>query len=365
MALTRVTAGVLREVWQKTDAQGPGDVVVTTGIKLSAKQLNRVEGRLVLTSVANTPVFSGVASIVGGFLVITVTNAGAPGATATWTLELTLNHSLQQRSTNGGMTLLVLNGTLGAPPPPIPETLAQAYATGAVAADQTLVVKDANGGPVIVSGTDNVGLTAGPLFEVVAGEQAAQVVFSQYSTLFNMNVELVRSRGTIGAPADVQVADPLGGISWNGRVGLVRSAATIQAVVTSVAGPAISAALDVYTSFNDVPTQAVRFVTDAAGSRVVVYGNLCAGNITPGGGADKTVVLTNTATLPAVPQADQVYFAAIDFGGGGAGSNLAAIAVEAEEPAIGGAAFADYQSGIPIHYNGTDYYLLARNMNPA
>lgn len=114
MAAVKVVSGGLREVWQESVAQNGGTIeTVTTGIACSAENLPRVQGRLVLDTVTNTPFFTVALSVVTGRLVVTIANTAPAGNFGTWTLDITLNHSIQQAPGRAGAPAAPISIVLG------------------------------------------------------------------------------------------------------------------------------------------------------------------------------------------------------------------------------------------------------------
>lgn len=100
----KITAGVLREVWQgSAPLDGGATEVVTTGIRASATILSRVFGICVLQSVAGAPSITATPSIVNKRLVVTLVNSAAVGNSATWQLNVLLTHSIQQALDPSGL----------------------------------------------------------------------------------------------------------------------------------------------------------------------------------------------------------------------------------------------------------------------
>jgi hypothetical protein len=104
---TKLISGILREVWQSSaPLDGGGTEIVSTGIACSASKLSQIQPILKLDQVTNAPKITGAASVVDGKLTIILSNAAAAGNTASWILDVTLNHSFQQAS--GSVTAPVL-----------------------------------------------------------------------------------------------------------------------------------------------------------------------------------------------------------------------------------------------------------------
>jgi hypothetical protein len=397
MALIKLVSGGLREVWQESAQQGPGAEVVSTGIRIAASQLSRIQGILAIGAVVGAPDFQATPTVVGGFLHVTVLNFAAPGNSGAWVLDVMLTHSIQQLTTPADPgIILIVGGGLGTPA--IPETLAQAYDMGAAPADQKMVLSNVKGGGVLIDGSTAAVTGNGVCLELrqnaynyipfvisrcIGGQSSGPVM------QFN------RAHGSFAAPANIVGGDELGTIDYYGRYGGAPNLlARIVSLVTSVAaGP--DAAIDFYTAFHDVLVQSWEMWADGANNGVLTgfgnakvlpainnngsvglvagpawtsvaaytinaLANVCLGAGAVGGGANLTVMLPNTATLPA-PQADQVYLGSQNWAGTG-GNNHAALAISAEEPA-GGALEPDMT--IPIVYNGTPVYLLAVNRMPS
>jgi hypothetical protein len=94
---TRIVTGVLREVWQElVPLDGGASQTIQTNITCNAVLLPKVDARLTLNSLTANPLIGATTGIANGKLTVTITNAAVPGNLATWTLDVTLNHSFQQ-----------------------------------------------------------------------------------------------------------------------------------------------------------------------------------------------------------------------------------------------------------------------------
>jgi hypothetical protein len=96
---TKLISGVLREVWQSSaPLDGGAAEAITTGIACSAAKLSQVQASVTLRQIVNAPSFADPVLSISptGKLVVTLTNTAGAGNTATWLLDVTLNHSVQQ-----------------------------------------------------------------------------------------------------------------------------------------------------------------------------------------------------------------------------------------------------------------------------
>jgi hypothetical protein len=106
---TRLVAGAFREVWREiVPLDGGASQLVTTNIACDTSGLPKIDARLVLDSVNGGPQLTATLGIANKRLTITIANTAPAGNLATWTLDVTLNHSAQQ------------NRGLGAAPTPAP-----------------------------------------------------------------------------------------------------------------------------------------------------------------------------------------------------------------------------------------------------
>lgn len=97
MDAVRILSGGLREVWVDSVALAGGTSrTITTGIRADARQLSRAQAFLVLLDTVGIPQISASLSSVSGFLTVTVANGAIPGCTATFAIDITLIHSVQQ-----------------------------------------------------------------------------------------------------------------------------------------------------------------------------------------------------------------------------------------------------------------------------
>jgi hypothetical protein len=210
------------------------------------------------------------------------------------------------------------------------------------------------------------------------------------------SLQFYKTRGTFSAQANIQIGDELGTIDFYGRLsGVPVLGSRIVSVQTDV-GPNATA-LDFYITPDIVgtATRIFRMASANPNSNTVlwcyndteiipdvdhhgflgrpslrwlginvdsalVYANVRLGGGSVGGGANQTVMLPNTATLPA-PQANQVYVGALDWTGTG-GGGLAALAISSEELVVSTGGVPN--TLIPITFNGVPYYLLGINRAP-
>lgn len=273
----------MREVWTSDVLLvGGANEVVHTSIAISQRQIDRVQGFVVLVTPTGTPLLTAVPSIsASGHLDVTISNTAAPGNTAHWRLDVTLNHSVQQTTsgnTGANWTIVVFNSGGGGVP--APQNLAQTYAIGTLSAHQTMTLTDANGGGVIVDGTD-AGLTVpGAAFEVRASDTiATPTLLSRYGDDAVAHVlEFSKARGNFGAPADAQTGDAIGVLSFDPRINgaLYAGGVSIQAVCQAVGGPTLRTSLDFYVTAPGGPNVTFlshRIYASAANtSEFIVYG---------------------------------------------------------------------------------------------
>lgn len=394
MAATRIVTGTLREIWREAAGQpGGAPQVITTSIRISPQSLSRTRALLVVDGVVGAAVPGAVASVVGGVLVLTVSNP--VGATSfTWTLDVELTHSLQQSLDPAhGAYIAIVNG-FGVGGTASTQNLSQTYNFGAAAADQRMIIDTAKGGGVVIEASTAAVTGDGGSFEIRQNAAFAVpfVVRRVGNIVAGPNAQFARARGTLPIPAAVQSGDELATIDY---YGFPVAAYTLDARIVT---KCVSAAPTYGTGFEFHLTPragalglAMKLNGDGVGSNTVLtlynspdvesganhtgrlgesgaqwsqahidtvnaYSNLCIGGATIGGAALHTVLLPNTATMPA-PQANQVYIGSEDFGAG-IGSNEATLSISAEEPSIGTTP-TNPSRLIPIIYNGSRFYLLA------
>jgi hypothetical protein len=112
MAIQCTTRGTYREIWQDaTPLNGGSSIVVPTGISANSASLPRVFGILSLRTIVGAPDITATPSILNGRLVVTITNAAAPGNSAAWKLDVTVNHSIQQSRDPNGQGAIYVIGT--------------------------------------------------------------------------------------------------------------------------------------------------------------------------------------------------------------------------------------------------------------
>jgi hypothetical protein len=402
MAATRLIRGIQREIWQELVAQTPGDgaVAITTNIRIGAGQLCRVQGLFTCDVPTGSPTWTVVPSrSAAGFLVVTVTNTAAGGNNGTWTLDVRLVQSISQANqgaTQGsqGTTgyIMISNGAtsgLGGT-----QTLAQTYAIGSAAADQRMIVTTADGGGITIDCTDAGVMADGTSLEIrqSAAWSLPTVIGRRGNDALAGLLQFDKARNTYLIPEDVQANDELGAIEFYGRVNATpQRGARIVGKTYAVDGNDLEGSIAFYTRSASGEELVATLYTSAGfprlqiadadgdivpaannqghlGHRLGPYAwqdlaaytinalaNVCLGAGAVGGGANLTVMLPNTATLPA-PQADQVYLGSNNFA---LGTTLAAFAICAEEPAIDPGEGTDPQKLIPIIYNGVSMYLLA------
>jgi hypothetical protein len=398
MAFGKIISGSAREIWSDTDGQpGGGSVTVVTGIRMSPPHLSRIRGQLIITEIVGAPIpVAQVQLTPTGFLQVFIGNA-VGGSSIKWVLDVERTESQQQRidpaSPNGVIT--VVNGTMNAVGGA--QTLAQTYAFGSDPAHQRMILLDADGGGITIDGTD-----AGMTVNGVSLEIRQSTICSTPTVIGRRGddalaglLQFDKTRGTALAPANLHDNDLLGSIEFYGRVGgaPVRGARVVGIATGTAVGTTLTAGIDVYGAAASAPSQIVRLDVSGPGGtpELILYGNgyivpsnnnqghigisgniwqdlavytanvyanISMGGAAVGGGANLTIMLTNTAMMPG-SQANQVYLGSLDFW---AAAN-AALAVSAEALAVDiGAATADHL--IPIVYNGTPYYLHASEYAP-
>jgi hypothetical protein len=406
MAAHKLIAGVQREIWQEAAPQAGGPPqVVPTGIRASDPNRSRIRGLLTVTSIVGVPAISATLIIVDGFFHVQVFNANG-GTSFTWMLDIERVHSLQQAidpaQPNG--VIQVVSGVLTTGGLAAPQTLAQTYALGADlgGVDQRMIVQTAKGGGVTIDCTD-AGVTAdGVSLEIrqSAAWSMPTVIDRHANDNQGATLHLSRARGTYPVPADLQVGDAIGTIRFvNQYLGAGQFGTLIAASVTDVTGGPATA-YDFYATYANVPMNSwrmdrpganlTRLIGFGTGPGIIpntthtgylgegdkiwgqinvddvkVYANILVSGGSAGANADQTIAFRATGTTEPTATVGLVHAYAWLFAGGGAGTNAAALTVFADEPVLAAQAFADYQVGIPLRYNGKDYYLLARDMSPA
>jgi hypothetical protein len=282
------------------------------------------------------------------------------------------------------------------------QTLFQTYNIGTTAADQTMVVDDtAHGGGILIDAS-TAAVTGAATSSLEVRQNALHDVPVALTRYINQvpgpELKLYHSRGTFAAQLDVQPNDELGTVNFYGRVGGVPVLGNkIVAVQQDIAPNATGFHFYVTARSASAPSLAMQLDEDGPGANTVlllynnpqilpsvdhqgaigsnserwseisvdnvkVFANVRMGGGSVGGGANLTVMLSNASTMPAV-QANQVYLGAKDWTGS-SGSNLAALAITSEEPAVGDAE-ASGNTYIPIMFNGVPYYLVARSEIPS
>jgi len=398
MAAIRLISGVLREIWQEAAGQAGGPAqTITTGIRITPEQLQRVRGTLVMDAVVGPAAATASAAVSStGFLQIVVGNA-VGGTSIRWTLDVQLTHSIQQALDRGMPVpfgyIAVVNG-FGVGGGGSAQNLAQTYNFGAAAVDQTMVVSTVLGGGVVVDASTAVVTGNGPAFTVRQSDTFATplLVDRALNSSDAAVLELRRARGTLAVPVALQVADAIGDLSMLGyQSGAYDFAAIIRSTCIAVA-PNYATDLEFFVRpTGGVVALAASLLTLATGTELRLFTtpfvvpdvnatgsigsvskrwlegyidtvraavNVVLGGATVGGGANQTVLLPNTATMPA-SQANQVYLGANDWTGspfGGIAGATFDISAEAQEQAAG---VTPADTLIPVRYNGHNYVLLA------
>jgi hypothetical protein len=402
MAATRIVSGVQREIWQETTPQAGGPPQgFTTGIRASAQTLSRVRALLSIDSVTGTPSPNNSLSLTAdGFIHVSIGN-GNVGSSVTWTLDIELTLSTQQANdpSHGPVVQVaysVLAGGLVST-----ETLSQAYALGAAHADQTMSLTDAKGGGPLIDGS-GAGFTTGPTLEV--RQNALHDVPLQVSRYINQvsgpDIQLYHSRGTAGAPLDIQVGDELGSLQFSARFGgAVADGGRITAVCIGNS-PNFDTALDFYVANRGGGTShAWRMNSDSVGATPMligynfpiivpsatnqgllgqsgavwntiyvttadVYGNVCLGGATPGAGATHTVVLPVAGAVAPAASVGLAHVYALTMLDVPPGEGGAALAWSQEAPVEPNGGGASATHVVPVMINGAPYYLLAFSLLP-
>jgi hypothetical protein len=397
MAATRLVSGILREIWHDAGQPGGPPQTIVTGIRLSNEQKQRVRATLVIETVVGPALASASGDVTAdGFLQIRVFN-GMGGTSITWTLDVQLTHSMQQaldhRTPTPDVYIAVVNG-FGVGGTASAQNLAQTYDLGVAAVDQTMVVATAKGGGVVVDASTGAVTGSGPAFTVRQSDTFSTPVLVDRA--LNSSdaavLRLQRARGTLAVPVALQVADSIGDLSMLGyQSGAYDFAAIIRSTCIAVApsyatdleffvrptGGAVALAaslltlatgteLRLFTTPHVVPDVNATGSIGSAGKRwlegyidtVRANANVILGGATVGGGADQTVLLPNTATMPA-SQANQVYLGSKDWTGSPFGGIAGATFDISAEAQAQGAGVTPADTLIPIRYNGHNYVLLA------
>jgi hypothetical protein len=277
MAATRLTSGVQREIWQEVDGQiGGPPQVVQTGIRVSAGLLPRIRAMLVITGNTGALGVTATLSVSStGYLAVTIAN-GFGGTTITWLLDVALTQSQDQANDPHGVpSVAIVNGVIAPSGGGGSETLAQAYAFGVNAADQTMTVTTAKGGVSVDC------LDAGVSGDLVGFEMRQSVAHSTPMTLSRVgndtvsaHLQLNKTRGTYAIPADVQAFDEIGAIEFYGRVTAAShvGARVVSRVESVTAG--LSASLGLYASYQNTCSIVAQLDRQAgtAGLLMTAYG---------------------------------------------------------------------------------------------
>jgi len=408
MAATRLVSGILREIWQDAAGQPGGPPQpITTGIRISTEQLQRVRALLVIDSVVGAALASASASVnSAGYLELLIFN-GAVGTTLFWTLDVQLTHSMQQaldhRTPLPSAYIAVVNG-YGVGGVAAAQNLAQTYAFGASAANQTMIVDTSKGGGVIIDGSTAVVTAPGRVFEV--RQNSAQFTPMEIAYRGNANTPawlyFSKARGTFAAPAQIATADLLGGLAFTGysrSIWYDLAAISVYAVNVGAAPDYfVQTAIDFDCAYDSSKIRAfrMRLSSSAGGGVLVCMGNgaiipeidnqgqlgspvatawgsaaiyevYALGNLrlgfTTGAGATHTLVCPNDTVFPAGTPTNRIYLGSVDWTEGSV-TLEAALAISAEALAWTAQAAVDYQTGIPLVYNGKNFLLLARDMTP-
>ncbi len=402
MAYGILIDGVIRQVGQDLVPAQNNGTVIQTGIAISAKQLSRVRGQLIITTSVGVPTITATASVVNRHLAIVLGNA-AGGTAFTYILDLELTQSSQQGTRAGAAVIEIVNGVMGAAAP-LAQNLAQTYDFGVNPASQTMTIADAKGGGVLVDASQ-AGATIASVFALEVRQNAAVELPVLIARRGNIAAGPVlafdRARGNFAGPAANSVGDELGRVDFYGYpVGAFVLSTQIVSKVLADAGnfatdvqfwvtpPAGAMSLAANLNMSGAANCTVlslhvnpEIVSDVDGTGLLgraalkwsalhvqtanVYVNVCMSGTTPFAGTTGAVLFDSTVAVLPAPQADQVYVAAHDWTPNGGGIIEAALAGSAEAQAAAGQAAVDYTVGIPFTYNGVDYYLLARDLSPA
>jgi hypothetical protein len=279
------------------------------------------------------------------------------------------------------------------------QNLAQTYDAGSAASDQTLTIATARGGGVVFDASTASVTANGPALTVrQSGTYSTPLRADRALDSSDASViEMRRSRGTLGAPTDLQAGDAIGDVTFTGRQGGVYDYAALVRSTCVTVSPNYSTNLEFHTRPPAaVVTKAAEILATSGGTEMRFYHtpkvvpaitatgsvgasdknwlegyfgtvfaatNVVVGGATVAGGADKTVLLPSTATLPS-PQVGKVYVAAAPWTANGSAPYQAALALSAEADAWTSMVSTDFQVGIPFYYNGKNFLLLARDMSP-
>lgn len=353
MAATKLVSGVQREVWQDALAQNGGVAQpVPTGIRMSAQQLCRVHGLLVVGTPTGTPTFTATPSVVNGLLVVTVTNTAGGGAAnaAPWMLDVQLEHSLVQATQGANGYILIASGTAAAGLGTT-ETLAQAYAVGALAADQTLVLATAKGNGVIIDGVTQAGTAGLYALEVREGyNYPTAAIVRRGNDGTGPVLEMNKARGAFGAPTNIQVDDVLGQVTFVGYLTVAHAGAALTVICTGVGGGNLSTAIDFYN---------VNAANYKQALRIDALSNLCVAGVTAGANATKTIVLPSTGAVAPATSVGAAHLYSAAWNGPGTEFGQTAFAWSQEAAVIAPISAAVVSHLIPVVVNGVAYMLMA------
>jgi hypothetical protein len=111
---TKLISGALREVW-RADVPLAGGLfeTVTTGIRCSPAKLSQVQAILTIDVSVNTPAIASAYTSIGGYLVVLILNSATADDSITWTLDVTLNHSIQQAPGAAAAPVTIVAGAAG------------------------------------------------------------------------------------------------------------------------------------------------------------------------------------------------------------------------------------------------------------
>lgn len=372
---------------------GGATETITTGIRISAGQLCRVHGLLVVGTPTGTPLFTATPSVANGVLVVTVVNVAGGGAAnaAPWMLDVQLEHSLVQATRGANGYILIASGTAAAGFGGS-QTLSQTYLVGAAAENQTLALATIKGDGIIVDGSTQVGAAGLYAFEVREGTNYPIMAITRRGNDATGTVlEMNKSRGAFGAPADVQAGDYIGTMTFEGRVGGLPVEFAHLAVQCINAAGGGSAGLELYLLAGGAPTQALAVQVGASantwsfyreatlipvgGSSALgvaiapwsvlhvttanVYANVCLGGATPGAGANQTVLLPNAGTVAPATSVGAAHLYSGTWNGPGTEFGQTSFAWSQEAAVIAPVSSAVVSHLIPVVVNGVPYLLMA------
>ena len=246
-------------------------------------------------------------------------------------------------------------------------TIAQAYAAGSNPPDQSMVILDSHGGGIIVDGYSGGSGNSCPYILWIAG----------LGPSLTSNAVVFPHDGGLSTTAQMSKS-ATEYLVWD-MIHFDHSSLTLAGIPTTMNGLAMchvgqatingagNTVIDTYNLLIDPEPNGSATLTRAWS--LGVYGNAqfannaCVGwGFYPDASATGALVFASANSAAPVSTTGRVHVLALNFS---SGSNLAAVTIAADEPAINGQTPSDYSSGIPLRYNGKNYYLLARDLMPS